>query len=525
MLQGYLCLVLHAHLPFVRHPEHEQFLEEDWLFESITETYLPLLALLDRLAAEGVPFGLTLSISPTLAAMLSDPLLQQRYLRHLDKLIELSAQEIKRTQWTPQLQRLAQRYHEEFCRCRGRFVEEYGCDLLRGFRRLFDSGRIDLITTAATHGYLPLMTNAKARWAQIETGCREFARHFGRRPRGMWLPECGYAFGLDRQLRDAGIEYFFLETHGLLFAEPRPAWGVYAPVQCPQSGLLAFGRDASSSAQVWSAVEGYPGDSHYREFYRDIAFDLDYHYLQPYLHGGARTPTGIKYHRITGPTERKEIYDPEAARHRALEHARDFLRHRLRQVQWLAERMGGRLPVVVAPYDAELFGHWWYEGPIWLENLLRELARQPHVAARSVAECLDHLPQAQVCQPADSSWGSGGYHGVWLDRSNDWVYPHLHSCAEELGELARRHPRAEGVLARALRQAARELLLAQSSDWAFIMSRNTVVDYAVGRVKTHLGNFYHLAGQIANQSLDESALADMESRHNCFPEIDVSLYA
>src|SRR5947209_5471350 len=201
---GYLSLVLHAHLPFVRHPEYDDFLEEDWLYEAITETYIPLLDVFDSLDRDGVEWRLTMSVTPTLAAMLSDPLLQYRYVRHLDNLIALANKEVERTRWQPEFHGLALMYQSRFQRAREVFVNQYGNNLLRGFRRFFEAGKLELITCGATHGFLPLMSvNRNAVRAQVEIGAREFQRHFGRRPQGIWPPECGYSPEVDDALRDA----------------------------------------------------------------------------------------------------------------------------------------------------------------------------------------------------------------------------------------------------------------------------------------------------------------------------------
>lgn len=524
--QGFLSIVLHAHLPFVRHPEHDDFLEEDWLYEAITEVYIPLLDSLGRLERDGIDFRLTLSISPTLASMLADALLQERYLRHLDNLTELASREVERTRWLPAQRILARMYLERFQRCRQVFVQEYGNNLLQGFRHFFETNRLELMTCAATHGYLPLMTNAKACWAQIEIGCREFERHFGRRPKGIWLPECGYMEGLDIHLRDAGLEYFFVDTHGLLFADPRPYHGVYAPVVCPESGLLAFGRDADSSVQVWSSQNGYPGDPWYRDFYRDVGFDLEYSYLEPFLHSsGIRGPTGIKYHRVTGRTDEKALYEPEIALERVHIHAEDFIERRGAQVRNLANSMPVP-PIVVAPYDAELFGHWWYEGPLWLEQVLRlASAEQNGLQATTIPDYMKRRHDYQVSQPATSSWGNLGYSGVWLEPANDWIYPHLHAAADRMVALAHEYPDANGRLARGLNQAARELLLAQSSDWAFIMKTGTMVEYAINRTRQHIANFHRLHEQIRVNQIDDDWLRDLESRHNLFPTLHYRIYA
>ena len=218
---GYLCLTLHAHLPYVRHPEYDDFLEEDWLYEAITETYVPLLDVFDGLDRDGVDWRLTMSITPTLAGMLSDPLLQYRYVRHIDNLIALAVKEIERTRWEPEFNRLAHMYHGRFQRARDVFVKQYNNNLLHGFRRFFEAGKLELITCGATHGFLPLMAvNPNAVRAQIEIGCREFARHFGKRPQGLWLPECGYAPGVDELMRAAPHHHHRAHrAFGEIFAE------------------------------------------------------------------------------------------------------------------------------------------------------------------------------------------------------------------------------------------------------------------------------------------------------------------
>ncbi len=529
MPAGYLCLVLHAHLPYVRHPEYEDFLEEDWLYEAITETYIPLLEMMDRLDRDGVDWRLTMSVTPTLAGMLADPLLQYRYVRHLDNLISLCTKELERTRWQPDYFPLAQMYMALFTRSREVFVNQYGNNLLAGFRRFLETGRLELITCCATHGFLPLMPNQDAARVQIELGAREFERHFGRRPRGIWLAECGYREGVDELLRDSGIQYFFTDTHGVLFANPRPRFGVYAPILCPASGVAALARDIESSRQVWSSIEGYPGHPNYREFYRDVGFDLDFEYLKPHLHEiGIRSNLGIKYQRITGDVDLadKQPYDPDAARRTAAEHAGHFMFNREKQVEWLASVMGDRPPLVVAPYDAELFGHWWFEGPLWLEFLFRKICYdQATIKTITVPEYLALSPKLQVCQPSLSSWGARGYCEVWLEESNDWIYPHLHELADRMVDLARQNPSATGLRLRALNQAARELLLAQSSDWAFIMKTGTMVEYAVKRTVTHVDNFLKLDAQIRSGDIDEPWLKEIESRHNVFPTIDYRLYA
>ncbi len=526
MEKGYLALVLHSHLPYVRHPEHDTFLEEDWLFEAITETYIPLINVFDGLVNDGVDFRITMSLTPTLIAMLADPLLQERYLRHISKLVELAEREIERTRDQPEFNPLARMYHDLFRNARSVFEVKYGRDLVAAFRRFQDAGRLEIITCAATHGFLPLMLNRNAMRAQVMSAVRQHEKFLGRPPKGIWLPECGYFEGLDAVLQEAGIRYFFTDAHGILHASPRPKYGVYAPLFCP-SGVAAFGRDIESSKQVWSSIEGYPGDYNYRDFYRDVGFDLDYGYIRPYLHtDGNRVNLGIKYYKITGPTDQKAPYIPRWARERAAEHAGNFLFNRERQVEWLAGIFGDRKPIIVAPYDAELFGHWWFEGPAWLDFLIRKTVYdQRTVRLVTPLEYLRENPKCQVSTPSLSSWGYKGFGEVWLEGSNDWIYRHLHKAADRMVELSRRFPEAEGLLKRALNQAGRELMLAQSSDWAFIMKTASHVDYAVRRTKDHLLRFTKLYDDILGNRIDEQWLGDIEYRDNLFPELDYRVYA
>ncbi len=528
MEKGFLCLVLHAHLPYVRHPEFEDFLEEDWLYEAITETYVPLIQVFERLVGDGVPFRVAMSVSPPLAGMLSDPMLQDRYVRHIDKLITLAEKEVERTRWMPEFNVLAERYLQIFRDTRDVFVNHYNRNLVTAFRNFQNAGVLEVLTSGATHGYLPLMLGNKNWWrGQVLTAARDYERHFGRPPRGIWLPECGYEPGVEDILKEAGIRYFFTDSHGVLHATPRPKYGVFAPI-ITRAGVAAFGRDLESSKSVWSAKEGYPGDYHYREFYRDVGWDLEYDYIRPYLHAdGNRTNVGIKYHRITGPGDHKEPYNFDWAREKAATHAGNFMFNRERQAEYLFGLLG-RPPIIVAPYDAELFGHWWFEGPQWIEYLLRKVAYdQSTMSMITPSEYLERFPVNQVATPSLSSWGYLGYSEVWLNGANDWVYPHLHIAAKRMVELANRYRDAspDALRDRALRQAARELLLAQSSDWAFIMKTGTMVAYAEQRTRQHLTNFNKLYHDILSGRIDEWWLSTVEQKDNVFPEIEYRAYA
>jgi len=525
MASGYIALVLHCHLPYVRHPEHEEFLEEDWLFQAVTETYVPLLMMFERLKRDGVPFKITLSITPTLCEMLEDSLLQKRCVRYIERRRELLEKEVVRTAGTP-YHAAAQMYREHFRRVGAAYIEQYNCDLLERFSRLECAGYAELIASPATHALLPLMVTESARAAQVEAGCRNFEKHFGHRPKAMWLPELAYEPGLEETLCNSGLESFFLETHAALLARPAPKAGIFRPLRTP-AGPVAFARDVESSRQVWSAQEGYPGDPDYREFYRDLGYDADYDYIRPYLHpDGVRRNLGIKYHRITGdvPLGQKAPYDPGAAARRAEQHAEHFLAARKEQIRCLYPYVGGD-PLIVAPYDAELFGHRWLEGIKFLETFFRKAATDGReVRFTTPSQYIRENPRLQVCSPAASSWGDGGYFEVWLNGSNDWIYPHLHEAEERMVCLASTYAGADGLSRRALNQCARELMLAQSSDWAFLMTVKSSQTYAAERVRAHIARFNALYDQIRCGHVDEAYLASIEAQDNIFREIDHTLY-
>lgn len=503
----------------MRHPERENALEETWLYEAITETYIPFLAICEQLIEENVDFRFTVSLTPPLLHMLRDPLLQFRYRRHLERMLELAEKEIKRTSNYLPAHEIAQHYQERLTKVYDYWLR-WKQDIVSAFKALEQCGKVELIASAATHGFLPVLApNKKAVECQVGVGVEAFYRCFGHPPKGFWLPECGYYPGLEEILAEWGIQYTILDSHGLLQACPKPRHAVYAPIQT--SGQVHFfGRDWESSRQVWSATEGYPGDPVYRDFYRDIGFDLDWDYVSPYLPAGVRGFTGFKYHAITGKTDYKELYQWKRAKERTTVHAGNFMFNRERQFEWLDSVMD-RAPIVVAPYDAELFGHWWYEGPWFLYYLAKKVFYDQKIFRLGTpSEYLSQHPDSQRSQPAFSSWGDGGYAGVWLNHTNDWIYRHLHRAADQMVQLATIYPSATAEETRALNQAARELLLAQSSDWPFIMTTGTVREYAIKRVKDHLGRFQQIAIQLEKRQIDLTWLTEIEQRDNIFPWLD-----
>ncbi len=526
---GYLALVLHAHLPYVRHPEYDEFLEEDWLYEAIVETYLPLLEVLCGLADDGVPFQITISLTPPLCHMLRDALLQERFERYLDRAIGLARREVDRTRDDPRLNEIARFYLSRFTHSRDAYVSRWKRDVVGAFAALQDRGVIEIITSAATHGFLPLMAAfPEAVRAQVFLARDSYREMFGRDPRGIWLPECAYTATLDKVLQEANLRWFVLDSHGIMFGNPRPRYAIYTPVFTP-AGPAAFGRDRESSRQVWSAEEGYPGDPAYRDFYRDIGFDLPVEDLRDFLPAdGRRKFTGLKYHRITGRGAEKELYNREWALLAADANAGHFMGARAAQIQHLRSNMNVP-PIVVSPFDAELFGHWWFEGPEFLNLFIRKAAYdQDTFQFTTPSAYLAEQDTHQLLVPSASSWGHKGYWEVWLDDTNSWIYPHLHMAARRMTELARVYWAKDTIapiINRALRQMARELLLAQSSDWAFLMKTGTARAYATKRTKDHLLRFTRLYDQVRALDVDEPFLANCEWRDNLFPKLEWRYYA
>ena len=530
MPTGYFSLVLHAHLPFVRHPEYPEFLEEDWLYEAITEVYLPLIKILDGLHGAGAAPRLTINVSPPLCEMLSDRLLQERYTAHLENLLDLARKEERRTRSEDtDFNAVAGMYAESLEQALDLWNNRLGRNLVAALRELQDKGVLEIITCCATHGFLPLVSTPEARRAQIAVAVANYRKHFGRNPLGIWLAECAYERGIEDILKEFGIRYFIGDSHAILYGDPRPRFGVHAPVLLP-NGVALFARDVETSQQVWSAEVGYPGDPFYREFYRDVGWDLPIEYLSPHLHkDGKRRHLGLKYFRITGrdvPQDRKGPYLPSVARERAASHAADFIEKRIAQALALREDFGGHTPFVTSPYDAELFGHWWFEGPMFLDFLFRKLHwDQDSIQTATPGDFLDASIPIQIQEPSASSWGESGYFKVWLNEGTQWMYPYQHDAERKMTQLADSFPNPTEPQRRILDQMARELLLAQSSDWAFQIYQGTTVEYSSKRFRSHIQRFNLLAEMVESGRFDDRLLTEIELRDNLFPELSYEVYS
>jgi len=465
---------------------------------------------------------------------------------------------------------LARLWVEHFGRVRIDFIERYGRDLIGELRRLQDEGHIEVMTSAATHGYLPLLSTDAAVRAQVAQGVACYQRHFGRRPRGMWLPECAYrpAYewvspieavgsrepvlrqGIEETLSEFGIEYFIVDSHLIRGGEavgayldrfdalrqlwenyssqcaPRPLAAERSPHACYLAGRASRGkpvpavfvRDPDTAHQVWSGEWGYPADANYLDFHKK------------------HHPGGHRYWRVTGSDvdmALKEPYDPQTVIGRLDENSEHFaglIKRTLTEDRLVPPSQR----VLCMPFDAELFGHWWFEGPQWIERVLAHADREAGLRPVTCGEALDATgPKPRVSLP-EGCWGEGGFHWIWLNKGTEWTWRHVYRAEERMSRLARLlADRHSPQLERIVKQAAREVLLLESSDWQFLISTWSARDYAQQRVATHFESFVRLASMAERRarsdhdldSGDAEYLSLCETRDAVFPGVDPRWWA
>ncbi len=517
--------IFHAHLPFVRHPEYPKFLEEDWLFEAINESYLPLLRMMYKLREQKIPFRLVFSLSPTLCFMLTDDTLKQRFIDYMNSRIELGNKEIERLTNDRDQKKLAQMYLDNINENLNFYYKICNTNILSAFNSLSNSGNLELITTSATHAFLPVYkNNPVAVNAQVETGVMNHEKIFDKDSQGFWLPECGYYPGLEEILKRHNIKWTSLSSQAFFLASKKPEKGTYTPVKCP-NGLYCFARDYNLTSLVWSSSVGYPADKDYREFYRDIGYDLPIDYIRPYIQEpDIRIFTGFKYWSITGKTADKVLYCPEKASLKTLEHAKDFLNHVKTKTESVYPLINDS-PIYTLSFDAELFGHWWFEGIQWLENIIKLIAEDKDIRLLTPSEYIAENHAVQTLVPAYSSWGEGGYSRVWVDNSsNAWISKYTTKTAKCMVELAQRFPNQVSLKGRFITQAARECLLSMSSDWPFIIHNHTSEEYAKKRIVGHLQNFFLVYDNMTKNAVNTEWLVKSEKRNNIFPDLDYNIF-
>lgn len=553
---GAFTFVLHSHLPYARQAGMWPHGEE-WVHEAIAETYVPLLDALNDLADEGVDFQLTIGITPILAEQLADPLIVEHFIHYAAERAAWAAKDVKRFEESGDtaLRDLARFYHHWYARHLTSFRDRYGSDLIGAFKKLQDAGRLEIATSAATHGYLPLFARDSTIRGQLETGVNAYKQRFGREPRAIWLPECAYRPaiideqgefpirrpGLESFLASLGLEVFFSETHTVEGGQPvgkaageaigpygavprryavqvtpeeqtepgttfQPYWVGDAPGQ-----VAVLGRNNRTGQQVWSGTFGYPGDFWYREFHRKDGV------------------SGMQYWRIGGAgvdLGQKPTYEPERAAEQVQHHADHFV-HLVEELLSDYAAQSGKFGVISSAYDTELFGHWWFEGVDWLKAVLRRLSRSEIVELTTASGFIEEHPPERVMNLPESSWGAGGNHFTWFNVDTQWMWPVIHEAERRMEALVGRYPAAEGDMQTVLDQAARELVLLESSDWPFLITTGQAKEYASERFTEHVERFNQLAGiaESGTVTAEQRAFVDqLRERDNPFPDIDYRVF-
>jgi 1,4-alpha-glucan branching enzyme len=514
-----ISLVLNAHLPYVRAAQNGE--GERWFFEALSETYLPLLAVFDRLEGDYIPFRLGISLSPVLCHMLGDGGLQQKFLDYIDRQITFGLQELERTRDGEQ-EGLAKRYYDRAVDQRILFTGRYEGNILKVFDYYQRKGKLELLTTGATHPFLPFLSPyPEAVQAQIEVAIASYRQHFGKYPQGFWLPELGWTPELESYFRAYNFGYTIVEPHGMVFGKPPARRGSFYPVKTP-GGVFILARDYHAG----EALSRMAGEEIYRDNDRDAGYELAAPQLGPFLaEGGSRIPTGYKYWNASRGRQRNSAYSPPAASERVLDHARLFLETQSARLLAAAKEME-EPPVSLCAFDADELGRFWYEGPQFIEALFRLSAGYRDIQFMTPAEYLFKLDSAgfQSSIPEFSSRGSNGYAEMWLDSSNDWMYRHLIRALDRMVELAERFPDNTGLKERALNQAARELLLAAASDWPRMLYKGDSVDFARSQIEEALRNFTTIYEALGSNYISTEWLTGLERRHNLFPAINYRVF-
>jgi 1,4-alpha-glucan branching enzyme len=529
-----ISLVLSAQLPLVRKMEHSaearlphsRPLEEQWFFEALSDTYLPLLEVFDRLDGDHIPFRLGISLSPLLCFMLKDGSLIRAYLEHVDKQIKFGKRELERTRDDPTIHALARYYYDRMVDKRILFTERYGGNIIGVFDHYQKKGRLEILTTAASHAFLPVYAAyPEAIQAQIEVAISSYRHDFGGNPHGFWLPELGWTEELDAYLRSYNFCYTIVDTHAGFFGNTKITRGSFYPVMTPAKTLILI-RDFYACQDILKEDQGYRYAPVYRDPRGDVGYELPVEQVKPFLgaHGG-RAKTGFVYRTIGGREGEKQVYDLISAAEKSREQARAFLDARVARLV-RAEELGGGNPISLCAYDAGLFGRSWYEGPMFLEALFREGAARQDVKFMTPGEylCKQDRQSFEVGMPEFSSWGINGYAETWLDASNDWMYRHVVRSLERMTELAERFPNDSGLKERALNQAAREILLAQASDWPRMLNKQESAEYARNQIEMALRNFTTISESLGSNYISTEWLTNLERRHNFFPHINYRVF-
>ena len=515
-MKGYFSLLLHTHMPYVR-KNGVWPVGEDWLYQVMSETYIPLLGTLAQLEGEGVGPCLALTLTPVLCEQLADGYIQERFIAYLKTMSDHAERDVNDFVYFDDGARkaLAEAYHEEYRRKLMAFVAIEG-DLLGAIASFEAEGLVETLASCATHAFLPAQDDPRAVREQVALGIESHRKHLGVEPKGFWLPECAYREGIEELLAEQGIEYFIVDSTAL---GGLPAGRPYLAGSSP---VVAFGRSDRAHANAWDEQTGYPTDARYVDSTK-------------YYDG-----SGLHYWRVTGlevSIESKEVYEPQPASIRALDHAGHFIRGITAEVESVIE--GGvngegsetgpwnDPPLVVASYDTEFLGHGWKEGMYWLELTLRSLAASDTVRLMLPSAFLRENAERGRADLLETTWGTGRDHSTWVVPETAWMWDDLGAAQHRLrGLLSLVESRKLSPLElRALEQAAREVLLLESSDWPYMVAKDRARDYAIERFRSHLARFEMLAEALENAEVESivAALSGVEEADNIFAELDLGV--
>ena len=495
--------------------------EESWFFEALSETYLPLLEVFERLEGDHVPFRVGLSISPVFIQMLCDETLMEKFAVYLDNQIEFGQREMDRVKDQGEAYLLAKRYFDQAVERRAAFANRYEHSIIKAFDFFRRRRKVEFLATSATHAFLPfLCAYPEAVQAQIEVAISTYRHSLSIIPQGFWLPEHCWAKELEPFLRLYDFDYTITDSHGFIFGNPPPSRGSFFPVKTPR-GLVVFSRDFNASADIAAMRKEGP----YRDNCRDIGYELPVEALGPFLsQNGARLSTGFKYWKAAGEAA-NVLYDPGAAQTAVVEHARAFLESCCGRLSDATQHMQ-EMPLSLCSFNADSFGLHWHEGPKFIEALFRLGSGYRELQFMTPSEylCQHPLSSFETSVPEFSSWGENGYAETWLDSSNDWIYRYLNRSIERMVELADRFSENNSLKERALNQAAREILLAQGSDWPACLYRQKCTDYARFQIENSLHNFTAIYEALGSGHISAEWLTSLEHQHNVFPSINYRVF-
>lgn len=516
-------LILQAHLPYIRHEENEHFFEEDWYYEALTESYFPLVRMFHRLEEKNTPYRITLVISPSLAEMLKDKTYSERFEIYLKNHIALGESEVKRLEQDEAMRSVANDILNKYKTVLSEF-EAYGKEPLNAFISLLKNGNAEIITSVAAHPFLPLY---ESRPALIKSGLTTAAKvhfiTFKNYSKGIWFPDCGYYPGLDEILKKNVLEsrYFYVSPTGFALSDKCIKRGCYAPVHT-SSGLYAFALDMALRDYVTSSFTGYPGDDDYREFYRDIGFDLDIKYIRSFLPNMKESGfTGYKYYAVSGKRDDKKIYNAERAAQKTSIHADHFvscIEKKAKDVSSLIDLP----PIFNIAFDTELFGHWWSEGVEWLEKVLVNLSNSEDLVCATSSDYLDEFENDVydgVVVRSSNAFNTYSY--PYIDGENSCIQRSIFNAIDKVEDLSTRFKGDKNpVKQRYIKQAVKEILLVTSSDWPQLIHNNTCTEYATMRINEHLGNINKICDLLSYGKSDTTWLVGVEKRFPLFEGID-----